>query len=179
MNITSLTRLSHRPSPQWHPARSGHRHHLLELRTLLGTPHSHRIAHVQFHRCRAHPVPLIERSRGTQYSIIAMHIETLYRICDADRLRDPGDGHLPRALGGASRPHLVGVSKRSTTSKKSTPCTSGGSNTGEYVPSRRDAQPVTSPAWRAPWVSQAWTATIATRSAGSPSRSSACRYGMG
>lgn len=58
------------------------------------------------HRCGstdvvAYPVPLIERSRGTQRSITAMHVETLCRVCDADRLateRD-GDGHLPPALG--------------------------------------------------------------------------------
>lgn len=46
----------------------------------------------------AQPVPLIERSRGTQRSITAMHIETLCRVCDADRLR-AGDGHLPPGLG--------------------------------------------------------------------------------
>lgn len=48
----------------------------------------------------AHPVPLIERSRGTQLSITAMHIETLCRTCDAARLTRRGDGHLPDALGG-------------------------------------------------------------------------------
>ncbi len=47
----------------------------------------------------AHPVPLVERSRGTQRSITAMHIETLCRECDADRLAARHDGHLPPALG--------------------------------------------------------------------------------
>lgn len=47
----------------------------------------------------AHPVPLIERSRGTQLSITAMHIETLCRVCDGDRLRADNGGHLPPALG--------------------------------------------------------------------------------
>jgi Zn ribbon nucleic-acid-binding protein len=47
----------------------------------------------------AHPVPLLERSRGTQMSITAMHIETLCRTCDADRLAERGEGHLPRSLG--------------------------------------------------------------------------------
>lgn len=47
----------------------------------------------------AHPVPLIERSRGTQLSITAMHIETLCRTCDAERLNLRGDGHLPDTLG--------------------------------------------------------------------------------
>ncbi|MDB0005628.1 hypothetical protein N9E02_00145 [Ilumatobacteraceae bacterium] len=46
----------------------------------------------------AHPVPLIERSRGTQMSITAMHIETRCRICDADLLRERGTGHLPDRL---------------------------------------------------------------------------------
>jgi Zn ribbon nucleic-acid-binding protein len=47
----------------------------------------------------AQPVPLLERSRGTQMSITAMHIETLCRTCDADRLAERGEGHLPRSLG--------------------------------------------------------------------------------
>lgn len=47
----------------------------------------------------AHPVPLLERSRGTQMSITAMHIETLCRVCDADRLAERGEGHLPKPLG--------------------------------------------------------------------------------
>ncbi|MCH1489208.1 MAG: hypothetical protein L7T83_02195 [Ilumatobacteraceae bacterium] len=46
----------------------------------------------------AHPVPLIERSRGTQMSITAMHVETRCRICDADELRERGTGHLPPSL---------------------------------------------------------------------------------
>jgi hypothetical protein len=50
----------------------------------------------------AHPVPLIERSRGTQMSITAMHIETLCRTCDADRLAERHEGHLPRSLGDAA-----------------------------------------------------------------------------
>jgi hypothetical protein len=44
-------------------------------------------------------VPLIERARGTQMSITAMHIETLCRTCDADRLAAPHQGHLPPSLG--------------------------------------------------------------------------------
>jgi hypothetical protein len=32
-------------------------------------------------------------------SITAMHIETLCRTCDADRLAERGEGHLPRSLG--------------------------------------------------------------------------------
>ena len=56
------------------------------------------------HRCGstdvvAHPVPLLEKSRGNQMSITAMHIETLCRVCDADRLAERRDGHLPRSLG--------------------------------------------------------------------------------
>ncbi len=47
----------------------------------------------------AYPVPLIERSRGSQQSITAMHIETLCRVCDAERLADRGEGHLPPRLG--------------------------------------------------------------------------------
>ncbi|MDA2945690.1 MAG: hypothetical protein O2925_12785 [Actinomycetota bacterium] len=47
----------------------------------------------------AQPVPVIERSRGTQMSITAMHIETLCRVCDAERLAERGQGHLPPALG--------------------------------------------------------------------------------
>lgn len=47
----------------------------------------------------AQPVPLIESSRGTQRSITAMHVETLCRTCDADRLRAHNDGHLPPGLG--------------------------------------------------------------------------------
>lgn len=47
----------------------------------------------------AYPVPLIERSRGTQQSITAMHIETMCRVCDAQRLSDRGEGHLPARLG--------------------------------------------------------------------------------
>lgn len=47
----------------------------------------------------AHPVSLLERSRGTQMSITAMHIETLCRTCDADRLAERGEGHLPKSLG--------------------------------------------------------------------------------
>jgi hypothetical protein len=47
----------------------------------------------------AYPVPLIERSRGTQRSITAMHVETLCRVCDADRLAAEHPGHLPPALG--------------------------------------------------------------------------------
>lgn len=47
----------------------------------------------------AHPVPLLEKSRGSQMSITAMHIETLCRVCDADRLADRGEGHLPKSLG--------------------------------------------------------------------------------
>lgn len=46
----------------------------------------------------AQPVPLVERSRGTQMSITAMHIETLCRTCDADQLNRPSDGHLPPGL---------------------------------------------------------------------------------
>ncbi|MGA1038687.1 MAG: hypothetical protein ACO38E_05530 [Ilumatobacteraceae bacterium] len=46
----------------------------------------------------AHPVPLIERSRGTQMSITAMHIETRCRVCDADEIRKRGSGHLPPSL---------------------------------------------------------------------------------
>ncbi|MBL6634614.1 MAG: hypothetical protein ISP35_00260 [Ilumatobacteraceae bacterium] len=46
----------------------------------------------------AHPVPLIERSRGTQMSITAMHIETRCRVCDANELRERGSGHLPPSL---------------------------------------------------------------------------------
>lgn len=47
----------------------------------------------------AQPVPLLERSRGTQLSVTAMHIETLCRVCDADKLGAPGDGHMPPGLG--------------------------------------------------------------------------------
>lgn len=47
----------------------------------------------------AHPVPLLERSRGTQMSITAMHIETLCRMCDSAQLAERSDGHLPRSLG--------------------------------------------------------------------------------
>lgn len=46
-------------------------------------------------------VPLIERSRGTQRSITAMHVEFLCPVCDAERLDARHDGHLPPALGSA------------------------------------------------------------------------------
>jgi Zn ribbon nucleic-acid-binding protein len=47
----------------------------------------------------AFPVPLVEKSRGTQMSITAMHVEFLCPTCDAERLRAPRRGHLPPSLG--------------------------------------------------------------------------------
>lgn len=46
------------------------------------------------------PAVLVERARGTQLSITAVHPHYRCPICDADELNKPQAGHLPNAVGG-------------------------------------------------------------------------------
>jgi hypothetical protein len=48
------------------------------------------------------PEILVERSRGTQLSIMGVQPHYRCRTCDADELNKPRDGHLPKTLGGHS-----------------------------------------------------------------------------
>lgn len=48
------------------------------------------------------PEVLVERSRGTQLSIMGIQPHYLCRACDADELSKPRAGHLPNTLGGQS-----------------------------------------------------------------------------
>lgn len=48
------------------------------------------------------PELLIERSRGTQLSIMGVQPLYLCRKCDAEELAKPRGGHLPNVLGGQS-----------------------------------------------------------------------------
>ncbi len=47
------------------------------------------------------PEVLVERSRGTQMSIMGVQPNYLCRSCDADELNKKRAGHLPNALGGS------------------------------------------------------------------------------
>jgi hypothetical protein len=46
------------------------------------------------------PEVLVERSRGTQMSIMGIQPHYLCRVCDAEELAKPRHGHLPNTLGG-------------------------------------------------------------------------------
>lgn len=46
------------------------------------------------------PEVLVERSRGTQLSIMGVQPHDLCRTCDDGELSKPRDGHLPNTLGG-------------------------------------------------------------------------------
>lgn len=48
------------------------------------------------------PEVLVERSRGTQLSIMGIQPLYLCRSCDRDELSRPRVGHLPNTLGGQS-----------------------------------------------------------------------------
>lgn len=49
----------------------------------------------------AAPQLIVEKSRGSQMSIQGVQREFLCRICDAERLAEQRDGHLPRRLPGS------------------------------------------------------------------------------
>ncbi len=50
------------------------------------------------------PEVLVERSRGTQMSIMGVQPHYRCRLCDAAELARPRAGHLPDTLGGTSLP---------------------------------------------------------------------------